>query len=203
MSNLFTIGHSKHTQDYFLRLLKKYNINYLLDVRSTPYSKYAEQYNKESICTFLKREDIVYSFMGNSLGARPTDNTLYSEQGYLDFEKVAESEKFNKAIDNVLLGLSKKNKIALMCTEKDPFECHRAILIARAFSKRGVEVNHILADGSIQTQRELDNRLLEKYFPDWNQLSIFNYKNNIDEKEYLDQAYRKRNIDIGYNLKEE
>lgn len=49
IGKLYTIGHSQHDVEYFIEMLMKHNINYVLDVRSTPYSKYAEQYNKDNI----------------------------------------------------------------------------------------------------------------------------------------------------------
>lgn len=200
MGGLFTIGHSQHTPEKFVALLKKYNVNYVLDVRSTPYSKYAEQFNKENIFLLLENVGIQYSFMGKFFGARPPELFLYSAEGYLDFEKVAQSERFNKGMQSVILGLERGNRIALMCTEKDPMDCHRAIMVSRAFDKNGIKVGHILPNGTIQTQKELDNRLLELYFPDRGQLSIFNYTDSISEEDYLTQAYHKRNEEIGYRI---
>lgn len=200
MGDLFTIGHSQHTLEYFMSLLKKHGVNHVLDVRSTPYSKYAEQFNRESIHSFLENNGIKYSYMGKYFGARPTELALYSPEGYLDFEKVTQSDRFHIGMENVILGLERGNKIALMCTEKDPFDCHRAIMVARAFDMNGIEVNHILSDGNIQTQRELDDRLLDAYFSDRRQLSMFNYQNIISDDEYIVQAYRNRNKEIGYRI---
>lgn len=200
MSNLFTIGHSQYTPEYFLKLLEKHCVNYVLDVRSTPYSRYAEQFNRENIHAFLEKKGIKYSCMGKYFGARPMELSLYNSKGYLDFEKVTESERFNIGAENVLLGLERGNKIALMCTEKDPIDCHRAIMVARAFDLRGIEVNHILSNGDIQTQKELDNRLLDMYFKDREQLSIFNYNNLVSDEEYIVKAYRARNAEIGYRI---
>lgn len=200
MGKLYTIGHSQHTPEYFITLLRKHNINYVLDVRSTPYSKHAEQFNKENVCALLQTVDIKYSFMGKYFGARPTEFDLYCDEGYLDFERVAKSERFNIGMQNVILGLQHGNRIALMCTEKDPIDCHRAIMVARAFDLNGVEVNHILSNGNLQTQKELDNRLVDKFFPNRGQLSIFNYKNIMSDEEYTSQAYRKRNEEIGYRI---
>ena len=112
MKGLYTIGHSRHTMEYFISLLKKYNINYLLDVRSIPYSSHAEQFNKENIMAALKTAGINYSPMGNYFGARPVEKELYNREGYLDFEKVAKSVRFNKGMDNVILGLHRGNRIA-------------------------------------------------------------------------------------------
>lgn len=200
MGLLYTIGHSQHEFGYFSNLLKIYDINYLLDVRSTPYSKYAETYNKELLSSLLSTKGIKYSFMGKFFGARPDNAELYNEEGYLDFEKVSYSDLFIKGIESVDLGLKRGNNIVLMCTEKDPIDCHRAIMVARAFSLRGIDVKHILPNGKYQTQQELDERLLDKYFPDRAQLSIFNYDKVISAEENIKLAYRERNKEIGYHL---
>ena len=200
MGLLYTIGHSQHTFEYFCKLLNSYNINYILDVRSTPYSNYAKIYNSENLRVLLLYKNISYSYMGKYFGARPRNIELYSKEGYLDFEKVAQSDVFIKGMKNVILGLSRGNNIALMCTEKDPIDCHRAILVARAFTINGINVTHILPDGSLQTQKELDKRLLDMYFPDRTHLSFFNFCNIANEEEILKLAYRKRNKKIGYHL---
>lgn len=202
MGQLFTIGHSLHDFEYFAVMLKNNKINYLLDVRSTPYSKYAETYNRENLTELLKKENIMYSYMGKYFGARQKDRELYHEDGYLDFSKTIRSGFFVKAMENVILGLEKGNNIALMCTEKDPIDCHRAIMVARAFALNGVNVKHILADGSLQNQAELDERLLNMYFPDRAQMSIFASDNDMTGEEMLKIAYKKRNAQIGYHLEE-
>lgn len=200
MGELYTIGHSQHSINYFASLLKKYNIDYLLDVRSTPYSKYAEQYNKENISRYMNFSEIKYSFMGKYFGARPQDKALYNSEGYLDFEKVRESTFFNRGVKNVILGLNQGHKIALMCTEKEPIDCHRAILVARAFELQGINAKHILADGSVMTQQQLNEQLLQRYFPDRRQLTLFSYENQKDDQEYLVEAYQIRNREIGYYI---
>lgn len=177
-----------------------YNINYVLDVRSVPYSQYAEQYNKKIIEKELFCNGIKYSFMGSYFGARPKGVNLYNDEGYLDFERVRKSSQFFTGFNNVILGLEKGNNIALMCMEKDPFDCHRAIMVARAFDLSGIEINHILADGKIQSQSFLNERLLNKYYPDRNQITFFQYINNEKNIDYLSMAYQLRNKEIGYRL---
>lgn len=200
---LFTIGHSIHQLDEFVLLLSQYKIDYVLDVRSTPYSKYAENYNREILNKYLPLNKIHYSYMGAYFGARQENKALYSQEGYLDFEKVRSTSLFLKGVDNVKKGLSQGYNIVLMCTEKDPFDCHRAIMVARGFELEGFDVKHILFDGSLIDQKELDNRLLDKYFPGRNQLTIFDYDKPQDEEELLKQAYIMRNKEIGYHLETE
>ena len=197
---LFTIGHTNHSQEEFLQLLRANNITYLLDVRSTPFSQFTSQFNKDVIAAFLKKNGVNYNHMGKFFGARPMDKSLYTEQGYLDFEKARVSENFQKGLENVTLGLDKGFNIALMCTEKDPFDCHRAIMVARGFELKVIDVSHILPDGKIITQAELNNRLLDKYYPDRNQMSLFSEISSLSEEEVLVLAYRRRNADIGYHI---
>lgn len=199
MGKLYTIGHSHHTTAEFLELLNKYKVDYLMDVRSVPYSRYAEQFNREALKNFMDKTSVKYVFMGNYFGARQQNPDLYNEAGYLDFEKVRSYQPFMMRVDNLILGLQKGHNIALMCTEKHPIDCHRAILIARAFELKGIAVEHILEDGTCLTQAELNKNLLDMYFPERNQMSLFAASVETDA-EYLVEAYRLRNRDIGYHL---
>lgn len=199
MGRLYTIGHSQHKFDYFAYLLNLNEINCVVDVRSVPYSKYVDSYNKNVLKKELSNISINYYDMGRYFGARPKDICLYSEDGCLDFEKVIKTDLFNKGLDNVILGLKKGNNIALMCAEKDPIDCHRAIMVARAFSLKGINAIHILPDGKLQSQCDLDKRLLDEYFPNRMQISIFD-DNNKTNDEMIKLAYKMRNKQIGYHL---
>jgi uncharacterized protein (DUF488 family) len=155
----YTIGHSNHTAEKFLQLLYMHGINCVIDVRSAPYSKYVVHFNKEHIEKFLKEKNILYIFMGKEFGARQTDPGVMTN-GRVDYDKVAESESFLKGIDRVMDGIGKGFKIALMCAEKDPLDCHRFVLVSRALSGKGMEINHILDDGSVITNRSLEEGLM-------------------------------------------
>lgn len=198
MSTIYTIGHSVHEISYFISLLKKYDIDLVLDVRSTPFSKYAPQFNKEVLRETLGDNNIQYTFLGDSFGARQKDASLYGEDDILDFCKVLNSERFNETLNQVIDNINGAN-MALMCSEKEPIDCHRSILISRAFKDKGIEVNHILGNGKIETQNGLENRLLELYdFPTDYQPSLFSFSNDNEKVDYLDKAYKKRNKEIGY-----
>ena len=194
---LLSIGHSQHQVDYFINLLKSHDVNYILDVRSTPYSQFAASYNRESIRPVLQSNGIEYAFMGNYFGARPTDSSLYSTKDIWIFEKVANSSRFKKGFDNVEKGVKQGFRIAFMCTEKDPIECHRAILVTNAFYKAGYSIEHIMPDNTIQTQQDINERLLDMYYPNRNQLSLF-VSENLSAEQYLLEAYKKQNEKIGY-----
>ena len=195
---LYTIGHSTYPIEHFLERIKKNNVQYVIDVRSIPYSKYASQYNSNVLKEALKRENIEYFHMGKAFGARQEDTNFYPN-GYLDFELFRNSDIFIRGMKNIESGLEKYN-IALMCTEKNPIDCHRAIMVGRGFELDGVDVKHILPDGSVMTQDELNSKLLDMFFPGRSQLSLFDLGNEKSEEEYLKEAYVLRNKDIGYKI---
>lgn len=191
---IYTIGHSRHNIEYFIELLKRNDINCICDVRSMPYSKFAEQFNQNNLKDELKKNNIEYLFFGDEFGARRKEPNLYTN-GKVDFEKVAHDSKFINGIKRIEKGIRKGYKIALMCAEKDPIECHRTILVARNLDLNGFEVNHILEDGSVINQKEINQRLLKKHFPNRNQISIFEDNESID---YLKEAYKIANQSIGF-----
>ena len=198
MKEIYTIGHSNHINKYFVNLLKNHGINCLVDVRSMPYSKFTPQYNKEDLKKYLKLNQIYYVFMGDELGARRNDKSLYTNEGYLDFDKTSKSILFQEGIERLKKGLHKGYNIALMCTEKDPIDCHRNILVARELFRQNIEIKNIHEDSSIETQTELEERLLNLYFPNRMQLTLIDLPK--DRNEYLTEAYRLRNRDIAYSL---
>ncbi|URZ07527.1 DUF488 domain-containing protein [Clostridium felsineum] len=197
--DIYTIGHSTYNIDYFIELLKRNNINCIIDVRSTPYSKYGPQYNRETLKKTLNGIGIYYIFMGKEFGARRDNKELYAKEGYLDFEKTRFDQDFKDGVVRVKNGIGKGYRIAFMCTEKDPFDCHRCILVAREFKDMGLDVKNILSDGSFITQKDIETRLLQKYFPNRNQMTLFNLKNTSEEK-LLKDAYKLRNSEIGYKI---
>lgn len=195
--SLYTIGHSTHDFDYFLKLLSAYAVNTLIDVRGVPYSKFAPAYNRGTIEKALCSANIRYLFMGDTLGAKTADISMYDQTGCMDFEKMSETARFKAGINQIKDLTAKGDTAALMCVEKEPQDCHRAILVSRALALNGVNAIHIMPDGSAVTQAELDARLLSKYFPNRTQLSLFG---NPSDADYLRLAYNRRNRDIGYYL---
>ncbi|MDR3223324.1 MAG: DUF488 domain-containing protein [Methanobrevibacter sp.] len=204
INTIFSIGHSAHDINVFIKLLKKNKINKILDVRSVPFSKHTPQFNRESIKSKLKNEDIEYKFMGDVFGARQKDESLYSPEGFLDFDKVRETNKFKDAVDNIIINeINKGKSISLMCSEKNPIDCHRTILVGRAFDNKKVKVEHILTDGTTISQKEIEEKLLEYYdFPNKKQKSIYDWENsqNSQETDYINKAYKKRNKEVNYYL---
>lgn len=197
---LYTIGHSNHNVEQFIELLKKNGVDVVVDVRSTPYSQYATQFNINEIRRTLKEHGLVYIHMGEEFGARREDRSLYDKDGKLDFELTKKSDAFKKGVRRIEDGLEKGFHIAFMCSEKHPEDCHRCILVGKAFYDMGYTILNILEDGSTMSQEEIGELLLQKYFPNRNQVSIFTLDDPISEEEYLEKAYRRREKDIAYSM---
>ena len=158
MRSIYTIGHSNHPLTRFLDLLSGAEVTAVADVRSQPVSRWAPQYNKDALISTLDACGIAYFFMGRELGGRPSDSGL-STAGKPDYAKMARAESFRDALGQ-LKKETARHRIALMCAERDPLDCHRFLLIARQLASQGVTISHILSDGAIEAQRDTERRLL-------------------------------------------
>ncbi len=156
---VLTVGHSTHSFDAFVRLLKRYEVTALADVRSAPYSRFNPQFNKDALERNLKPHGIKYVFLGRELGARSNDPSCY-ESGRVQYARLARTKHFRQGIERVVRG-AQEHRIALMCAEREPLECHRTLLVARALDEEGVGVAHILGDGGLETHRDAMERLLD------------------------------------------
>ena len=191
---VFTIGHSTHPIEKFVDLLKQHNIEAVADVRSSPYSQYNPQYNRETLKKTLQEHEIQYVFLGDELGARRTERGCYVD-GQAVYERVAQLPAFKEGIERVKKG-AQKMQIALICAEKDPIECHRAVLISRQLAQEKVEVQHILEDGNIQEQGELEERLLSLSGLQGGDLFR-------SSEEVMAEAYERRGQQIAYTEKKD
>ncbi|HEX7513810.1 MAG TPA: DUF488 domain-containing protein [Candidatus Methylomirabilis sp.] len=149
---LFTIGHSNHSIGRFVELLRLHAIEIVCDVRSTPYSRFNPQFNRELLATALEAQGIAYLFLGNELGGKPRDGDYPADDG-ARFALMAKSERFRSGLER-LLKEARGRRTAVMCAEKDPGQCHRGLLICPNLPA-GVAIHHILADGSAKDQAEL------------------------------------------------
>lgn len=155
---LFTIGHSNHPIEAFIKLLQRHGVTAVGDVRSHPYSRYVPQYCREPLQAALVQTGIAYVFLGKELGAR-SENTACYKQGKVQYDCLARQTQFIEGVRRVTEGMQRYT-IALMCAEKDPLECHRTLLVARDLQKAGLEIAHIHADGSLENHGALETRLL-------------------------------------------
>jgi uncharacterized protein (DUF488 family) len=185
MSTLFTIGHSNHSLDRFLELLQQHQITAIGDVRSTPYSRYCPQFNPPALKPALAAAGIAYVFLGRELGARPDDPQCYVD-GSVSYERLAMRREFGHGLERVSQGVV-KYRLALMCTEKDPIDCHRMILICHRLRSKGLAIHHVLADSSIETNEAAERRLCEKLDL---RPTLFETQEQIVEQAYGRQAKR-------------
>jgi len=196
LKQLYTIGHSTYEIEDFISLLKNSSINTIVDVRSIPYSKFASQYNRETLKYFLKKNKICYIFMGDLLGARYEDKSLLFNDGKVNFKKVQEIKSFQDGIARLDKGITKGYNISLMCSEKEAFDCHRFGLVSEFLTKNEIVVNHIYPD-KVVSQKILEQQLLKKYNKKLPKADLFNL--DITENLQIQLAYELRNKDIAYN----
>jgi uncharacterized protein (DUF488 family) len=156
---LFTIGHSNHPLERFLDLLDLHHITAVADVRSSPYSRHNPQFNREPLQQSLKRAGVTYVYLGAELGARCAGPACVQD-GKVRFSLVARTWNFQHGLDKVRTIMNTHN-LVLMCAEKDPLQCHRTMLVCRNLRKETFSIEHILTDGSIETQSVLEDRLLK------------------------------------------
>jgi uncharacterized protein (DUF488 family) len=157
MSELFTIGHSTQTWEQFLELLTRHSISAIGDVRSSPYSARFPQYNRDILDRALRAANIRYVFLGDELGARRAERECYVD-GVARYDRIAKTSAFRAGMERVQKGVV-NFRLALMCAEKDPLECHRTILVCRQF-RNDMDIRHILGDGSIENHTDAETRLL-------------------------------------------
>ncbi len=209
-NKLFTIGHSNLDIKDFISFLSQHNVTALADVRSFPYSRYVSQFNKENLNNSLLNYGIKYVFLGEELGARPKDKSCYVE-GKAVYENIAKTPLFSQGIDRIKKGYQSYN-IALMCAEKDPITCHRAVLVCQHLRVLPLDINHILQDGNLESHEHLEKRLLkihnlgESAKETTVQLSLFDNSSvqtsapTLSPEEALKEAYRKQGDKVGADV---
>jgi len=199
MRQLLTIGHSTLSAQEFVARIRAYGADSVVDVRSVPFSRYAPQFNAGELKHMLKGNSISYLTMGSEFGARPSDPSLYLLGRRVSFEAIAASELFLSGLARVEQGMDQGYRPVLMCTEHDPIDCHRAILVANAFATRGAHVTHILGDGAAEEHSDLGKRLLDMYFPDRGQLCLWD-STPLGTAALLQSAYTIHGQAIAYEI---
>ena len=158
-NSVYSVGHSTHSFSTFLALVRDTHITAIADVRSAPYSRRCPQFNREALQRSLNASRVAYVFMGNALGGRGTSEAQYDEHGRVQYRYLANSAAFRQGLLRVRRG-SERMRLALMCAESDPLDCHRCILIGRLLFNQGTPVVHVHADGRLEAHREAEGRLV-------------------------------------------
>ncbi len=145
----YTIGHSDRSPDELIEALVNHDVNVIADLRSSPYSRHTPHFNREPLKAQLERNGIRYVFMGDVLGGRPDNPELYDEKGFVLYYRISELSTFIKGVERLETGEADGWHIALLCSEGNPAECHRHLLVSRVLVGRGWTVKHILRDDSL------------------------------------------------------
>jgi uncharacterized protein (DUF488 family) len=180
--DLLTIGHSNLPADHFLALLQNAGVTAIADVRSLPFSRRFPWFSGKALAERLRNTAISYMALGDALGGRPRDPSLYCD-GVADYQAMAATAAFRAGLDRVI-DEARRQRVCLMCAEREPLDCHRCLLVARALAKRGVAAGHILLDGTIEPHASTEERLLAMA---GGQADLFG-----DRTTRLDGAYRRR-----------
>jgi uncharacterized protein (DUF488 family) len=185
---LFTIGHSTHSLEYFLSLLAKHRIEVVCDVRSVPYSQHNPQFNREPLKAQLRTTSTAYVFLGKELGARSDNPGCYID-GKVQYNYLVDEPPFQEGLRRLRNGVE-RFRVALMCAERDPLTCHRTILVCRELREPGLNIQHILADGGIESNDAAEKRLMSmmKMTPDM----------LVNERDCIERAYEVQASNIAY-----
>ena len=190
---IFTIGHSNHPIVKFITLLKQHDIGQVVDVRSEPYSRYSSHFNKAELEHHLIAENIHYSFLGAELGARPLSSRYY-DGNKVNFDKLVKGEKFQRGIRWLLEHISNE-RIALMCAEKDPLDCHRMIILSCYLKNHQVNIGHIHEDGIVEEHHQAELRLV-RYL----KIEPTLFEPDMTEEELIERAYQKQQDTISFSI---
>ena len=195
--SVFTVGHSNHPREHFAKeLLHQHRIAVLADVRSAPYSRFAPDFDREALRSFLVASDIRYVYFGDELGGRPSDPACY-ENGRVRYDRVAGAASFRRGLDG-LLAEAASHRVAVMCSEKEPLHCHRTLLVAQALDGQDIGVEHILADGSLASHAAVIDDLLAKHNLSDAQTDLF----PRTREERVKEAVARQAREVGFALGE-
>jgi uncharacterized protein (DUF488 family) len=197
INNIYTIGYSGFEINEFTAALKRFGVSCIIDVRSLPYSRFYPKYNEKNLSAVLKQNGVQYFNLKSEFGARQENAEFYTN-GVMDFEKFAQSGQFKRGVRIVKDLIGENETVCLMCAEKDPIICHRAILCGRELANIGFDIFHIVIgkEGVVtENHRTFEKRLLELYFKNTpGQIDLF----EEDYENSLKIAYKKQNEKIGY-----
>ena len=156
---IYTIGYGAREIEEFIDVLQSFQISYLLDVRSKPYSRYKPDFSKQALENHLQANGLRYILMGDTLGGQPGDPSCYDKDGKVDYDKCRDKPFFQQGIDRIRKAWQQQLTVVLMCSEGKPEICHRSKLIGRALLEQGIEVAHIDENNQTISQKDVMLRL--------------------------------------------
>jgi uncharacterized protein (DUF488 family) len=190
--DLFSIGHSNLAADRFTAMLRAAGADAIADVRSVPASRFCPWFSAKNLAPLLTKEGMAYLGFGAALGGQPADPSLYCD-GIVDYEAVARTPGFQGGLDRLIAEVG-RHRLCLMCSERDPLDCHRCLLVARALAARGLTIGHILHDGTIEPHAATEQRLLRLESAEGDLFAA-------GQNERIAAAYRRRAHAIAFRTK--
>lgn len=157
-ATIWSIGHSNHDMVRLLDLLRDARVEVVADLRSQPYSRFSPHFSRGALRSGLVEGGLGYVFLGEELGGRPPEPELYDSDGHVLYGEVAKTARFATGLDRLLEGAA-KYRVAMLCSEEDPANCHRRLLVTRVLSELAVPVIHLRGDGTTETEADLAERL--------------------------------------------
>jgi uncharacterized protein (DUF488 family) len=195
--DLFSIGHSNIPAERFVALLRAAGVQAIADVRSMPFSRFCPWFSANNLKPLLEQSGIDYLSNGAALGGRPQRPEFYCD-GIADYEAMAQQPEFQAELDRLVADAARRQahdhtpgRLCLMCAEREPLDCHRCLLVARALAARGLSIGHILHDGSIELHAATERRLLELAGDDGDLFAT-------GQNERMAAAYRRRARAVAY-----
>ena len=188
---IHTVGHSNLSAESLVEMLKRRGITQVIDVRSTPYSRYVPHFNRDNIRATLERNSTSYTHMGDALGGRPQDDRLYDRDGRANYELMAQEKTFQDAIGQVEQ-MAEDGHTLLMCTEADPLRCHRTLLVSQELTSRGANIIHLMRDD----QQESHEETMEKLLAVWKLLRNGNAE--MTRRQIIEEAVRNQAAEVAY-----
>lgn len=184
---IYTVGYGNRSIETFTELLNRYQIKYLVDVRSQPYSQYNQQFSKDLLERYLRLHGIQYMFFGDALGGRPKDKSCYDEDGKVDYAKLASKSFYHEGIGRLRTAWEKNLLVGVMCSEAKPSQCHRGKLIGNTLVEQHIAVAHIDENGEIKQQQEINEQFVEDSQPTLFGEAIpqYNKKIHSSRKKYI------------------
>ncbi len=158
-STIYSIGHGNKKIEDFINELKSFNILFLLDIRSKPYSKWNPRFNQGQLKTELEKNGITYVFAGDTLGGLPEDRSCYSFDGKVVYDLIKEKDFFKNGLNRLTTANEKQIRLAIMCSESKPEECHRSKLIGQELLKNDISIKHIVSNFRTKSQQDVMNEL--------------------------------------------
>lgn len=158
-TTIYSIGHGNKKIEDFIAELKSFKIQFLLDIRSKPYSKWNPQFNQAALDLELKNNGITYVFVGDTLGGLPEDRSCYDFDGKVVYDLIREKDFFKQGLERLTTANEKRINLAIMCSESKPEECHRSKLIGQELLNKDISLKHIVSDKRIKSQQTVMNEL--------------------------------------------